>query len=364
MVGVRPSKNSVGASPSIAEALFLKSNSLYIKVMLVTQQPLLKRFWYPVMPLSELTAGPQSFQLLGKNLALWLDHTGSPAAVCDRCCHRSAKLSKGIVLDGAIRCPYHGWSFSAEGTCVKVPQLNGSIPKTYGVDAYRCQERYGYVWVCLDKPLTDIPDLPEAADPDFRLIPEFYEQWHCAGLRLMENSFDNAHPHFVHAKTFGVEQEPVPPQPDVFEETEFGLRMRYVLPVFNSDMQKQNLQMDAGRTVRISEGTWYLPFIRTLKITYPNGLVHLIFTAATPIDDRSSQIVQFCLRNDTEAAVTAESVIAFDRAVTLEDRVILEGTDYDVPLSVSDEQHMVTDKPGIVMRRKLAALIEGVGRKF
>ena len=352
--------------------------------MLVTQQPILKRFWYPVIPIAALAAGPQPFQLLGENLALWLDSNGSPAAVRDRCCHRSAKLSKGAVIAGAIRCPYHGWSFSTEGTCVNVPQLNngaipkvyrvaayrcqelnnGAIPKVYRVAAYRCQERYGYVWVCLDEPLIDIPDLPEAVDPQFRQIPEFYEQWHCAGLRLMENSFDNAHPHFVHAKTFGVEQEPVPPQPDSFEETDFGLCMRYVLPVFNSEAQKQNLQIEAGRTVRISEGTWFMPFIRTLKITYPNGLVHLIFTAATPIDDRSSQIVQFCLRNDTEEAVTAASVVAFDRAVTLEDRVILEGTDYDVPLSASDEQHMMTDKPGIVMRRKLAALIEGVGRKF
>ncbi|MBW4693586.1 MAG: aromatic ring-hydroxylating dioxygenase subunit alpha [Lyngbya sp. HA4199-MV5] len=327
--------------------------------MLVTQQPILKRFWYPVMPISALAA-PQPFRLLGEDLALWLDGAGNPAAVRDRCCHRSAKLSKGVAIEGAIRCPYHGWSFDAKGTCTNVPQLiNGTIPKTYRVDAYFCQERYGYAWVCLEEPLMDLPSIPEATDPQFRQIPEFYETWDCAGLRLMENSFDNAHPHFVHAKTFGVEQEPVPPHPDSFEETEFGFRMRYVLPVFNSEMQKQNLQMEAGRTVRISEGTWYLPFIRTLKITYPNGLIHLIFTAATPIDDRSSQIVQFCLRNDTEEAVTAESVVAFDRAVTLEDRAILEGTEYDVPLSISAEQHMATDKPGIVMRRRLAALVKG-----
>lgn len=327
--------------------------------MLVTQLPILRRFWYPVMPMSALTT-PQAFQLLGEPLALWVDDAGNSAAVRDRCCHRSAKLSRGETISGAIRCPYHGWSFNGQGDCVKVPQLaGGTIPKTYRIQAYRCQERYGYVWVCLDEPLTDIPDVPEASDPQFRQIPEFYELWHCAGLRLMENSFDNAHPHFVHAKTFGVEQEPIPPQPDSFEETEFGLRMRYVLPVFNSEAQKQNLQMEAGRTVRISEGTWFMPFIRTLKITYPNGLIHLIFTAATPIDDRSSQIVQFCLRNDTEEAVTAESVIAFDRAVTLEDRAILEGTEYDVPLSISAEQQMATDKPGIVMRRKLAALVKG-----
>lgn len=326
--------------------------------MLVTQQPLLKRFWYPVMPISALQVGPQSFELLSQKLVLWLDGDGNPAAVRDRCCHRSARLSQGKVVDGCIRCPYHGWSFNRSGQCVKVPQLTHDlIPRTYQVEGYPCQERYGYAWVCLDEPLLPIPEIPEAGNPDFRQIPEFYEVWHCAGLRLMENSFDNAHPHFVHSSTFGVEQEPVPPAPDSFQETEFGFRMTYVLPVFNSDLQQQNLQMADTRTVRISEGTWFMPFIRTLKITYPNGLIHLIFTAATPMNDSSSQIVQFCLRNDTEAEASAESVIAFDRTVTLEDRAILEGTDYDVPLSVSQEQHMASDKPGIVMRHRLAALL-------
>ncbi|MGA7936899.1 MAG: aromatic ring-hydroxylating dioxygenase subunit alpha [Kovacikia sp.] len=314
------------------------------------------------MPVSALTDGPQPFKILGEKIVLWLDQQGNPAAVRDRCCHRSAHLSQGKVIDGHIRCPYHGWSYDGAGACVKVPQLTHDlIPRTYRIAGYPSQERYGYVWVCLDPPLLPIPEIPEAIDPQFRQIHEFYEVWHCAGLRLMENSFDNAHPHFVHANTFGVEQEPIPPVPDFFEETDFGLRMKYVLPVFNSAVQKQNLQMEETRTVRISEGTWFMPFIRTLKITYPNGLTHLIFTAATPIDDSSSQLVQFCLRNDTEADATAASVIAFDRTVTLEDQAILEGTDYDVPLSISKEQHMPSDKPGIVMRHKLASLLKAQG---
>jgi hypothetical protein len=32
--------------------------------MLVTQQPVLRRFWYPVIPVSALEAGPQAFTLL------------------------------------------------------------------------------------------------------------------------------------------------------------------------------------------------------------------------------------------------------------------------------------------------------------
>lgn len=104
-----------------------------------------------------------------------------------------------------------------------------------------------------------------------------------------------------------------------------------------------------------------MPFGRKLKITYPNGLIHIIFTAATPIDDQTSQVVQFCLRNDSEAEVSAESIIAFDRQVTLEDQRVLESTDYDVPLDIKAEQHMFTDKPSIVMRRKLAALLKAHG---
>ncbi|GAB4372898.1 MAG: molybdenum cofactor-independent xanthine hydroxylase subunit HpxD [Elainellaceae cyanobacterium] len=327
--------------------------------MLVTQQPVLKRFWYPVMPLAELQAGPKPFTLMGQPLVLWLTTDGQPAAAEDRCCHRSAQLSKGTVVNGTIQCPYHGWGFDAAGDCVQVPQLpEGLIPRTYQISAYRCQERYGYVWVCLDEPLDDIPEIAEAADPAFRLIHQFYETWNASGLRIMENSFDSAHGHFVHASSWGDRQNPVPPPIDDIIEMENGFLMKHWVQVLNPELQKKNLGIQAEKTIRTNERRWFMPFARTLKIHYPNGLIHLIFTAATPIDDRTSQLVQFCLRNDTEADAKAEDVIAFDRVVTQEDKVVLETTDYDVPLEISREQHMPSDKPGIVMRRRLAALLK------
>ena len=39
--------------------------------MLVTQQPVLRRFWYALMPLSMLDSGPQPFTLLGERLVRW-----------------------------------------------------------------------------------------------------------------------------------------------------------------------------------------------------------------------------------------------------------------------------------------------------
>ncbi len=37
----------------------------------------------------------------------------------------------------------------------------------------------------------------------------------------MENEFDNAHPHFVHANSFGDQHNPVPPERPVIAQTEF-----------------------------------------------------------------------------------------------------------------------------------------------
>ena len=326
--------------------------------MLVTKESIFRRFWYPVIPRSQLSDKPASFELLGQKIVLWLDRSDRSIAAKDRCCHRSAQLSKGKIIDGNIACPYHGWQYDGQGVCVKVPQLEDDtqIPKTYQIETYQTQEKYGYVWVCMGEPLNEIPEIAEANDPDFRLIPEFYETWNCAGLRVMENEFDLAHPTFVHTTTFGSKAHPIPDVVEV-EETEYGITGKAILGVVNPEQQQKNLKMDEGITTRNLDLDWYLPFTCKLRINYPNGLVHIIVNTTTPINDSSSQIVQFCLRNDTEADVKAEDVVAFDRAVTLEDKAILETTDYDVPLELKYEQHMMTDKPGILMRKKLKALL-------
>jgi phenylpropionate dioxygenase-like ring-hydroxylating dioxygenase large terminal subunit len=314
------------------------------------------------MPLEQLREGPQSFVLLGESLVLWLDAEGQPAAARDRCCHRTAKLSLGSVENGCIRCPYHGWQFDAAGTCVQVPQLEAgkAIPATYRVAAYHCIERYGYAWVCLEDPIADIPPIAETQKSDYRLIHEFYEPWQTAGLRVMENELDLAHPTFVHTTTFGSEEHPVPDSLEI-ADTDYGIRVRGLLGVVNPEEQQKNLKMDDSGTMRTLEMDWYLPFTIKLKIIYPNGLEHIIVNTMTPISDRCSQMVQFCVRNDTEADTPAKDVIAFDRAVTLEDKRILESTDYDVPLSPSKEEHMFTDRPGVMIRKKVAALLRTHG---
>jgi len=327
--------------------------------MLVTRQKVLRRFWYPVMPMRDLAPGPKAFTLLGQPIVLWRDAEGKPAALIDRCCHRTAKLSIGFVADGAIACGYHGWTYDRTGRCIRIPQLKADAPlPKYAVDAYRAEERYGYVWVCLGEPLGSIPEIPEAGQPGFRQIDEFCEVWNCSALRIMENSFDNAHFSYVHRASFGDIQNPEPSE-FTFTEYDWGFEAHSLVPVLNPDLQKKNLKVEGERTMRDNLRTWWLPFCRKLRIKYPNGLHHVIITAATPIDDNHTRLIQFAFRNDREEEAPAKDVIAFDRQVTNEDRLVLESTDYDSPLNAAsgEEFHMPSDRANLIMRKKLTKLL-------
>ena len=65
--------------------------------MLNTRQKVLRDFWYAAVPVHKLANGPKPFRLLGQDVVLFLDAEGAPAALEDRCCHRTAKLSKGWI---------------------------------------------------------------------------------------------------------------------------------------------------------------------------------------------------------------------------------------------------------------------------
>jgi len=330
----------------------------------VTRQKLLRRFWYPVIPAAELEQGPKPFTLLAEPIVLWRDGEGRVSALEDRCCHRTAALSRGYYEDGALVCGYHGWTYERSGKVLRIPQLERGAPESARVRSFRAEERYGYVWVSLDEaPLFDIPRIEEWDDPAFRRIPQFYELWRCAGLRLMENSFDNAHVNFVHRGTFGDPADAGESKFEVFDEP-WGFRTRTRFPVKQTELAAKANRIEGGKTERRIEGTWWIPFIRRAHMTYPTGLRHIIVTAATPIDDAHSQIVQFCLRSDREEDVPAADAIAFDRRITEEDRYILESTDPDVPLTeTARERNMASDRMGILMRKRLLALLREHGEE-
>ena len=260
--------------------------------MLTTQQPVFRKFWHAVMPLAMLQDGQvQPFTLLGVDLVLFLDDEGQPAALRDRCCHRTARLSKGRCVDGALQCGYHGWTYNARGRVIRIPQYDAErpIPADYCTPAYRCIARYGYAWVALDEPIAPIPELPEFDATGWRTIFQFYERWATSPLRALENSFDNSHFSFVHRATFGVAAQPKPSRYELVEQRaddgSSGFYAETVIAAANPPAYHRVSGSTEPVTQRHMRNAYYLPFMRRLDIEYPSGVRHVIVNAFTPIDD-------------------------------------------------------------------------------
>jgi len=98
--------------------------------------------WHPVLRSADLGQRPVGVKVLGQQLVLFRAANGL-AALDDRCPHRGARLSTGSVKDGCVVCPYHLWSFDAEGRG-RSPVNQRMKPFTR---AYDVSEFHGLVWV-------------------------------------------------------------------------------------------------------------------------------------------------------------------------------------------------------------------------
>ena len=74
------------------------------------------------------------------------------------CPHRGAALAEGLVRDGEVICPWHGWHYRlADGECSSLP---GSMPAR----AYQVRVDDGQVLVHVDdearprRPGSDVPE--------------------------------------------------------------------------------------------------------------------------------------------------------------------------------------------------------------
>ena len=120
----------------------------------------------------------------------------------------------GEVVDGCLRCGYHGWTYDASGRCVDIPARRGApIPRDARVRSYQVEERYGLVWVCLaESPARPIPAFTEFGDPRFRTThPRAYEPWTASAPRLMMGALDDTHFAWVHPGLLGDPAHPEPP---------------------------------------------------------------------------------------------------------------------------------------------------------
>lgn len=96
----------------------------------------------------------------GRDLALWRSASGRVAAWADRCPHRGMRLSHGFVRGEALSCIYHGWSYGADGACLRIPaHPDLEPPETIRVPVHAAVEAQGVIWVAEAAAAAAPPDL-------------------------------------------------------------------------------------------------------------------------------------------------------------------------------------------------------------
>jgi phenylpropionate dioxygenase-like ring-hydroxylating dioxygenase large terminal subunit len=152
--------------------------------------------WHPVAYGHEVRDKPVPVMLMDVPLVLFR-HEGGVSALDDRCPHRNVPLSGGVVLKGAIVCPYHGWEFGPDGTCIKTP--GSATCAVAAARSHKVIEHAGLIWVSFAKAPPALPKLlPEVEDPSF---DRFWWPLPAANARMLdalENHLDAAHPHYLH----------------------------------------------------------------------------------------------------------------------------------------------------------------------
>jgi vanillate O-demethylase monooxygenase subunit len=315
----------------------------------------LKACWHPVAYAHELGEAPIRRRLLGEDVVLWRDTSGTAHALRDLCIHRGTALSLGRVVGDRIMCPYHGWQYGGDGICTLIPQLAEPtrIPGKARVDAFTCDERYGLLWVAMQEPRYALPEIREFDDSNWIVVRAGPYEWNADASRQLENFTDFGHFPWVHPGLLGDPERPV--VPDYSVRTEGHVLLYDIVrpeapnsddfPVFANDADVA--------PERRSRYQLHLPYTILLRLGWGGEKGMVYFFASQPVDeDRCIGYVTIGRNYDREQP---DAVLQdFEDTIFEQDRQVVESQRPErVPFDLAAEMHLKFDAVAISYRKAM-----------
>jgi nitrite reductase/ring-hydroxylating ferredoxin subunit len=163
------------------------------------------RGWYQIAYSDDLLPGQlERIRYFDQALVAGRTESGSSFVLDAHCPHLGADLGRGGRIEGErIRCPFHGWSFDSEGTCVEIPySRSGRIPASARLGRWPSVERNGMLMVWFDRegapPQWEVPSLSEFGSTGWSKYWRHRMDVETCNQEILENVADRAHFHFVH----------------------------------------------------------------------------------------------------------------------------------------------------------------------
>lgn len=324
-----------------------------------TDWAVLSRSWFPVARSDEVHDKPLRRTLLDMDVVVYRAN-GTARVARDLCFHRGTALSLGWVEGDCIVCPYHGFQYAPDGSCVSVPaHPDMAIPPKLKMIAFPVVERYGLIWTTLNGEDELLPDFPVWEDTDFQAIMAPTIDINGSAGRQVEGFLDVAHFAWAHTESFGDRNNPVVPSYRV-EKTERGIRAQYLSSMSNYPKGQQDRAPADFMWLR--DFQVYPPFSARLTVHFPEGGRLWILNAASPISARKTRLFVPLARN-FDLHVPVEDVHAFNLQIFNEDRVMVESQrPEDLPLDIQMEAHIAADRTSIAYRKLLKEM--GLGAAY
>jgi len=94
-----------------------------------------------------------ALNIAGFAIIIIRDKSNTLKTFANTCSHRGSLMLKGSGNVQTISCPFHRWTYSLEGDLRGAPEMQ-STPDfqkaDHGLVAFRCEEREGFAFICLD----------------------------------------------------------------------------------------------------------------------------------------------------------------------------------------------------------------------
>ena len=309
---------------------------------------------------------------LGLDILLYRQQDGTVIGLEDRCVHRGLPLSMGRLEGDKIVCGYHGFCYSPQGECVRVPTQT-QIPPKAAVRSFPVIEKPPFIWLWTgDAALADVDTAPYYPWLNDEAWVHALGHIHinCNYMPLKENVLDLTHFAYAHASSFEMDDDyAVPPQCSV-DDGRVSFRQEFLgkaLPPFYGD----HCGLGQKRVDRYDEGTSFSPaeHVFTARIVNRNpapGERNEYFVKfhhmTTPESPRSHHYWWVMARDHGLGPAAVEWMT---RVITLgfdEDKVILEA----IQKRIDDSPHpealpevsVAADLPGLHARRQLQILLD------
>lgn len=311
----------------------------------------LKNEWHVVYRSKDLKDGDVvPVRLLGQDLVIWRS-AGRAVAWMDLCIHRGARLSLGRITKDELVCPYHGWRYDLDGKCTLIPaQPKAPIPARACAQTYKCQEKSGFIWVCLGEPTHDVPVHPEWENPDFLKVFTGPYTFKASAPRAVENVIDVSHFPFVHDTMLGQAGDPDEIENYEVEHGEDGLRGG---PIVVSQPAGDHRRIPVRSTYRFWVPRPLMPY---LMKSFDAERCFSHFMPVTPVEDDVTLMWVLTSANfdkeGGEARITARNADVFGEDIP----IVNSQRPAMIPEALRQELHVRADKLSVAYRRWLVDL--------